>query len=417
VTDLDLNNYTYHFFASRIRLVLILVMMLFTGVMMAQQDKKELERKRDELTKKIKYTENLISTTKNHQRMTQTELMLLNKKITLREEKIKNIRYQVTKINKRIEEQHSVVEAMKKDLERLKEEYAEMIRQAYRNRNSYDQMMFIFSSTDFNQAYKRLKYMQQYAQYREKQAEMIKLTQQTIENNLKKLEAEKQEKLALLSMEDQEKLELKKDKDSQQDNLRKLMQEENKLRAELKKQQQDVNRLNAAIQRIIEEEIRRAKEASKTKTFQLTPEAAALSSNFENNKGKLPWPVERGIVCGKYGEHPHPFLPGIVVKNNGVDICTDKGAVTRAVFEGEVSGVIEIPGAGKAVLVSHGAYISVYSNLKEVFVSKSQKIKVKQDLGTVLTDAEGNTKAHLEIWKIESNGKSNMQDPERWIYK
>lgn len=397
--------------------VILLCLMVTSGGLFAQKDKKELERKRDELTKKIKYTEDLISTTKSHQRMTQTELMLLNKKITLREEKIRTIRYQVGKLDKQIEEQNSVIESMKSDLEQLKEEYAEMIRHAYRNRNSYDQLMFVFASSSFNQAYKRLIYMQQYANYREQQAEMIIMTQQSIEKKLTRLEQERKEKVELLSLEDQEKLALKGDKDSQQVNLRKLMQEEKKLKAELKKQQQDRDKLNAEIQRIIEEEIRRAREASKTKTFELTPEAAALSSNFANNKGKLPWPVERGVITGHFGEHPHPFLPGIVVKNNGIDITTTKGASTRAVFEGEVSGVIEIPGAGKAVMISHGAYISVYSNLKEVFVSKGQKVKVKQSVGTVLTDSDGKSQAHLEIWKIESTGKSNMQDPEKWIYR
>jgi murein DD-endopeptidase MepM/ murein hydrolase activator NlpD len=147
----------------------------------------------------------------------------------------------------------------------------------------------------------------------------------------------------------------------------------------------------------------------------LTPEAKELNADFEKNKGKLPWPVEKGVITSRYGKQPHPVLPGIVIENNGIDITTEKGAGVRAVFRGEVSSVIVIPGAGKAVIVSHGAYRTVYSNLRDVSVVKGQKVETKQVVGTVLTDDNGSV-AHIEIWKITSEGLVKV-DPALWIYR
>ena len=168
------------------------------------------------------------------------------------------------------------------------------------------------------------------------------------------------------------------------------------------------------MRRIIEEEVKRNRGANKG-TFTLTPEARELSADFEKNKGKLPWPVERGVITSGFGKQPHPVLPGIIIENNGIDITTEKGASVRALFRGEVSSVIVIPGAGKAVVVSHGAYRTVYSNLREASVAKGDKVETKQPIGTVMTEDNSST-AHIELWKITSDGVIKV-DPAVWLFR
>ena len=185
-----------------------------------------------------------------------------------------------------------------------------------------------------------------------------------------------------------------------------------------RKQESQRRELDAAIRKAIEAELKpkAGTTGSKSKLdVTLTPEAKELNADFEKNKGKLPWPVEKGVITSPFGRQPHPVLAGIVIENNGIDITTEKGAGVRALFRGEVSSVIVIPGAGKAVIVSHGAYRSVYSNLRDVNVAKGQKVETKQALGTVLTDDDG-SKAHLELWKITADGLVKV-DPAQWLYR
>ena len=197
-----------------------------------------------------------------------------------------------------------------------------------------------------------------------------------------------------------------------------LKQKESKLRNDLKQKQRDAKKLEKAIARIIEEEIRKAKEkAAKTggtttkSGFALTPKELELSGQFSDNQGKLPWPSERGVITSSFGEHAHPTLPSIKIENNGVDITTDKGAKARAVFEGTVSAVVSIPGAHKAVIVRHGEFLSVYANLEDVIVKMGDKLTVKQEIGSVVTSREdGKTVLHFEIWK----GATKL-NPEKWV--
>jgi murein DD-endopeptidase MepM/ murein hydrolase activator NlpD len=224
------------------------------------------------------------------------------------------------------------------------------------------------------------------------------------------------EKDALLKNEEQTRKDLSQDVVAQKTAVEGLQQEEKGLLQKLREQEKQREKLNKEIQRIIEAEIRASKKDN-AGVFSLTPEAAALSASFESNKGKLPWPVERGVITAKFGQNPHPVLAGIMVPNNGVDIATSNNAAVRAVFQGTVSGVFSIPGAGQNVIINHGGYRTVYSNLKEVFVSKGQKVEIKQSIGTVLTDeSSGKTEAHLEIWKVSESG-TTKQDPALWIYR
>ena len=396
----------------------VLSLLLITGVSFGQ-NKKDLEKKKKQLQKEIRLTNKLLKETKKDKDLSLDQLLKLNKKINIRQNLINTVGAEIKLTNKQINQNKEVIASLEQDLAKLKEEYAKMIYYAFKNKSSYDKIMFVFASKDFNQAYKRLKYIQQYSEYRKNQAESIVKTKADIEQKNAELEQIIQQKTALLSLEEQEKQKLSTEKQEQEGVISKLQDKENSLKQELKKKEQAAKKLQRAIQKIIEEEIRRAREAAKkagkgsTKGFPMTPEALKLSNSFAANKGKLPWPVMEGIITGKYGKHPHPVLKGIQINNNGIDISTTKGASARAVFDGEVSSVAIIPGEGKVVMVRHGEYLSVYSYFTEVYVSKGDKVSTKQQLGILVAEpGKSKTDVHLEIWK----GLTKL-NPEYWIYR
>lgn len=384
------------------------------------QKKSDLESKKKLLQKEIQYTESLLKETKINKKLSLNQLVTLNKKIGMREELIRTINSEIKLIEKQIVEQKDIIDALESDLKKLKEEYARLIYYAYKNQNSYDRLMFIFASEDFNQAFNRLKYLQQYSSYRQHQAQLIVKTRELLDKKIDELKGKKQEKQELLGSEVQEKQNLAKEKGEQEDALGKLQKQEKELLKALKEKNKEQEQLKLAIKRIIEEEIRRMEAEAKktkgnttTKSLGLTPEALKLSATFESNKNKLPWPVLEGVITGKFGEHPHPALKGIRINNNGIDITTSKDAGVRAVFDGEVTGIATMPGFGKVVVIRHGEYLSVYGNLREVNVKMGDKITTKQTIGVVDTDdTKSKTEVHLEIWKGTS-----VLNPELWLFK
>jgi septal ring factor EnvC (AmiA/AmiB activator) len=393
---------------------LLLVLVGTYSTTLLAQDRKALEKKRNEISKEIQYKNKLLDETKKGQKTTINQLVILNKKINQRESLIKTLTKEINLLDNKIEETQALINAMQNDLEKLKEEYAQMIYYAYRNRSAYDRMMFVFSSADFNQAYKRLKYFQQYSQYRLTQVELIIKSQQALSKKVEELEAQKEEKRKLIEEENAERGLLSSEKQEQQSVLSTLKEKEKEIKKEIAKQKAEAEQLNRAIKKVIEEEIRKSEEANKAKKgLTLTPEAQQLSGKFELNKGKLPWPVEKGVITQSFGMHPHPVLKGITINNNGVDINTEEGSAARVLFDGEVTRVLIFPGAGKAIIIRHGEYLTVYSNLEEVYVAKGDKVSLKQKIGKVYTDTEkGKTELHLEIWK----GQTTL-DPALWLFK
>ncbi len=380
------------------------------------QDKAELQKERDEISKNIELTNKLLKETRSSRNKEEGELSLINKKISLREDLISSLRSEVALYSRRIKDNEAEVEELEARIETLKEKYAKAIQFAQRTQRSEDKLMYIFASQDLYQAIRRIRALKQYTKYRQDQVAQIKEAQaelQALNENMQALIGEKNE---VMGEEQKAKEVLNADLEVRQTAVSSLKQEENKLSKKLKQQERQRNKLNKEIQRIIEEEIRASKK-NNAGTFELTPEAAALSASFESNKGKLPWPVERGVITSKFGNNPHPVLAGITVPNNGIDIATSSNAIVRSVFKGTVSAVFSIPGAGQNVIINHGGYRSVYSNLQEVLVTKGQEIESKQSIGSVLTDENtGKTEAHLEIWKVDSNG-TTKQNPATWLYK
>ena len=386
-----------------------------THPVQGQNKRTVLERKKSRLKSDIDYKNTLLKKTAKEKSNTLNQLVLLSDKISKREELIATINSEVKYLNSAIEKNEELISSMERDIETLKAEYAKMIQFAYRNRSNYDKIMYVFASQDFNQAYKRLRYLQQYSEFRKKQTEDIKHLESLLAKNIADLLAEKADKESLLNNENKEKLTLAEEKTEQQKVYASLQSQEEELKKEIRNKQKEKEQLQRAIQKIIAEEIRLAqqKNANKSGEWELTPEASALANSFTASKGKLPWPVEAGTITDRFGVHSHPVLKHIKVRNDGVGISTREGATARAVFEGEVTSILIIPGAGKAVIITHGDYLTVYGNLKDVYVATGDQVKIKQILGEILNN-RGKTELQFEIHKGK---EATALDPTLWLYK
>ena len=392
-------------------------------------EKEALQDKKAKIQKEIKLTNTLLQKAKKEKNQSVTTLNTLNKQIQSRQEiiqaldlEVKMASVQIANLKQQIQETQQSIVTQQQLLDTLKSEYALMIRHAYFNRNAYDRLAFVFSSQSYNQAFKRLRYLQEYSQFRQKQVEEIKLAEQKLSDELLALKrqkvlltAAKNEKIQSLESSQIEVGILDSEQSSQKTLLSKLRKKEKQLKKELQSKQRLAKELDNQIRKIIEEEIRlaKAKASKESDVLALTPEEQELADNFTSNKGKLPWPVERGVIIERFGVQAHPVLRGIETFNNGVKITTEEGALIRAVFEGNVSRIIDIPGAGKAVILSHGDYFSVYSNLLEVFVKRGQSVLLKEKIGTVLTKTNTNESiTELQIWK-----GSEKMDPSSWLFQ
>jgi septal ring factor EnvC (AmiA/AmiB activator) len=407
---------------SRLKNSIISILTFTLLILLAQssfaQSKGELERKKKKLLKEIRLTNKLLKETRKNKNISVDELLKLKSKINSRSDLIAAINSEMKLINTEISTSKQGITDLEEELAYLKSEYAKIIYYAFKHRSSYDKMMFVFASKDVNQAYKRLKYIQQYSEYRKGQAIEIVNTQATLKSKIEALKLSSQEKTVLVSFEETEKQNLAIEKAEQETIVQKLQGKEQELKDKLKKKEAAKRKFQKAIQRIIEAEIKKAREAAKkkgttTKGFPMTPEALKLSNSFASNKGKLPWPVKQGVITAQFGKHPHPVLKGIVINNNGIDISTTKGSTARAIFNGVVSSVAIIPGEGKVVMIRHGEYLTVYSYMSEVFVGKGDKIDIKQDLGVLVNEAgKAKTQVHIEIWK----GMTKL-NPKYWIFR
>ncbi len=382
------------------------------------QSKRELQVKKQKLQKEIEYTNKLLKETSSTKKNSLGQLRKLNKKISSRESLISTMEAEIQLLNDSIIYQTQNIDSLETGLVVLKDEYAKMIRSAYRNKSSYNKLMFLFAAEDFNQAFKRLKYFQQYAQYRQNQAEKIVYQKKEIDAKIRILEAVKKSNEGLLKAKLNERNVLSNEKIEQEKVVSSLNGKEKELKKDLKEKELAAQKITKAIERVIADEIRKAREAAKKagkkeEGFPMTPEARELSKSFASNKGKLPWPVDEGVITALFGEHPHPTLNGVKVQNNGIDISTKKENMGRALFEGKVSRVIIIPGEGKVVMINHGEYFSVYSFFKEVFVNAGEKVSTKQNIGVLISDSDdSSSNIHIEIWKMK-----NKLNPENWIYK
>lgn len=383
--------------------------MLISTTKINGQTRKELEERKAKTQQEIEYTNKLLLETQKNRKNTIQKVKILNTRIKLRNEIIENINQEINSIEREIEQKNALISGMEKDLEKVKEQYKELIVKAYWNKNKQDWLMFIMSSENFNQAYRRMKYIQKFAGHRKEQAEQIQRMKTNIIEEVEKLESIKDQKEALILEKRNENHNMEIEKRGKNRMVTELMNKEKELHEEMKRKREIADKLEKEIAKIIAEEARKAR--SRNIYDQLTPEEKLISDNFKGNKGNLPWPVERGVITGTYGVHPHPVLKQITVENDGIDISTVKGAEARAMFDGEVTKIVAILGANYTVILRHGNFLTVYQNLVDLKVKQGEKVRLKQPLGTVFTDMESNsTVMQLQIWK-----ERNIQNPEEWI--
>jgi septal ring factor EnvC (AmiA/AmiB activator) len=394
----------------------LLAVFMLMAVLSQAQSLDELRKKKEKTNEQIKYTTKLLEEAKKTEKQTLSKYKILNKQIELRTNLITGINSEVGVLVDFIDQNAWLVSSLNADLEDLKKEYASMIQFAQKNQTNYSKLLFVLSSNSFNQAYKRLMYLRQYTEYRKRQAELIQWIRDLIQVKVGRLQQQRTEKETLLQAKQQEAEKLNKEKKQQGQYLTTLQQKQKEFEKKLREQQKIDAQLSREIQKIIDEEVEKSrqkdKETGKT-TYEMTPEQKLASGQFEQNKHRLPWPVERGVITDHFGVHEHPVLKNIQVKNNGIDISTAQASIARAVFGGEVSKVFVVSGGNYAVIIRHGKYLTVYSNLVNVRVKSGDKVSIKQTIGTIGTDSEDDkTVLKFQIWK-----ENVKQDPEDWIAK
>jgi len=398
---------------KKLSFIFFIVISLSVSFSSVAQTKKQLQKKRVQLQKEMKQINKLLFKSKQQEEALLSELSDLNKRIAVRSRLIRTIDEEENKLSEEIAINQIEIDALGASLAKLKKEYADMIVKSYKNKSKQSTLMFLLSSKSFTQAYKRIAYMKQYNAYRKTQGEKIKIEYQKYTALNDSLIFKKEEKVLLLALYTKERDSVSSEKTSQVKLVNKVKKEENKYAAEFKRIQNEDGKLNKQIERLIAEEIARSnkKANSNSSGIAMTPEEKLVASTFVANKGKLPWPTEKGIVVRKYGKQKHPTLAGITIQSNGIQLATEKNAKARAIFKGKVLSIQLQPGRKKMVLIQHGNYISAYKNLDNVLVKRGQSIDTKQAIGTIHTDATtGKTILAFSLFK-----NTTLQNPETWI--
>jgi len=395
------------------KLWLLLVSVSAVGLVFGQ-DKAALQRERDAIQAKIATTEKLLNQTASNKQNAVGQLRLINERMNLREQLIRHHESEIRSLERNMSNTDSEIRALEGHIAVLKEEYARMIQAAHKQSLSHNPWMYLFAAEDFTQAVIRFQLLQSYSSLRKEHVQQIEASQLSLAENRTSLESKRAERQAVLADVKAERDKLAGDRKTRSALVESLKGEESRLQAEVRKAEAEKQRLNDAIRKIIEAELKAERESSAGE-FALTPEGKIVSAAFESNRASLPWPVMRGVLTGKFGRQPHPSLPGITIDNNGIDISTESGSSALAVFGGTVSSVFSIPGAGQTIILSHGAFRTVYSNLETASVSKGDQLEMGEKLGTVRTQ-NNQSILHFEVWQVQGNSQT-PQDPARWLVR
>lgn len=395
----------------------LVIIILFICPANAQtSEQKALEAKRERLQQEIKEINRLLFAEKKEKGTVLDQMEALDQRINVRQELIRVTNQQSNLLNRQINVNIRSISKLREDLKILRDDYANLIQKSYQNRAQSNRLMFLLSAENFFQALKRLQYMEQYAKHRKKQGEDIIKKADELATLNKDLVSQRKTKEQLLTENKKVKNDLFTEIEAQKNLLRSIRQNETKYTAAIAQKQKEARKIDREIERLIRSAIvntnKKAGKSSSTK-FVLTPEAKLVATNFSANKGKLIWPVEKGIKSQGYGVYSDKLYPGIKHRNNGVTIATDKGSRARAIFEGEVIAIISVPGGSRGVTIKHGNYISTYYNLSNVYVKKGDKVAVKELLGDINTNRlDGTTKLKFYLYQ-----DSNRLNPEDWIYQ
>ncbi|WP_255504445.1 murein hydrolase activator EnvC [Mesonia sp. HuA40] len=394
-----------------------LCLLLTTPVLAQSTARERLEAKRIALKKEIAQINNLLENNQEKSRSLLVQVEDIERKISSTQQLIKVTNQQANLLTREINENLSKITKLRKDLEQLKADYAKMISKSYRSKSQKSRVMFLLSSESFLQAYKRLQYMKQYADYRHQQGEEIKAQTQELKKLNNELIEQRKAKESLLADNRKTQQKLKEDKRRQEILIAEVREKTGSFKAQLAERQKEISEIDAQIQKLIREAIaaenkKKGAKVSKNK-FALTPEAKELAANFAANKGKLPWPVKSGVVTMKFGEHPSKTIHTVKIMNNGVRIETNNNEPVKAIFKGEVFKIQAIKGANKAVMIRHGDFISVYNNLNDIRVEVGEKISRGQMIGQV-GKATATQRPTLNFYIFKN---TTYLDPSLWIYK
>jgi septal ring factor EnvC (AmiA/AmiB activator) len=392
--------------AGKYILFLILMLPLGFSVTAQKKTKSQLQKEKQQSVARIKEVEKILNETSAKKKNTLGELNALNQRIIEQQNLINSIKKEINLLNNEIRENNDIIQVLDEDVKKLKKEYAAMLFAAQKANNSTTRLTFLFSSDSFNQLVMRLRYMEQYAETRKLQADLIGKVQNELGNQVKQIENKREEKNMLLEEgvdENQNLASLKK----QQNNLVKALEKEEKqLKRDLEQTRKALALLDRKINDIIKEEMER--EALALRSSKSV--SVALSSSFEENKNKLPWPVSTGFISQRFGRQTHPVLKGIIMQNDGVNIQTKENEKVKSVFEGEVRRVAFIPTLGSTVIINHGEYYSVYTGLKEVYVKTGQRVTTNQEIGQIISNNDGISELRFQIRK-----QTTALDPQAWL--
>jgi septal ring factor EnvC (AmiA/AmiB activator) len=420
-----------------------------TSLLWSQESQQEkLEQRKAQIQQEIRDNERLLQSVKKKEKSAVSVVIVQANKIKLKEKLINTTERQAKLLSNDIYINQLQINKLNRELADLKDDYAKMIVKSYKSRSEQSRAMFILSSSSFLQAYKRAQYMKQYTSYRKMQGDEIKSKSDQLAVHNEKLGVQKSAKQKLIEENEKERLSLLKAKQEQQKLVNSIKKDKNKIAGEIKKRQAEAKAIDRQIDRIVREAIAEAnrkaaleKAMAKAKAeaksgdsnediktrakaivssnpaavsskIILTAESKILADNFKANRGKLPWPVEKGFVSLPYGDQPHPQFSSLRVHNSGVEITTDQGATARAVFAGEVTSVMVLSPVNKAVMIQHGDYFTVYQNLSAVFVNKGDKVSIKQSIGKVRTNGEtGRT-----VLKFTISQNTTYNNPASWLF-
>lgn len=387
--------------------VLVLIF-IAPGLLLTAQSRKALEEQRKKTLEEIIYVDNLIKETEKKKSLTLGDLRILNNKLQLQENVIKGLKLEAEMLQEKIEISNLAIKLMEDDLIKLKSDYANAIINSYRISKGHPWMVYIFSAKDFNQGYKRIKYLQQVSRFRRNEAEIILQLRDEAEKTKNRLKEDLDQLYVVRKNEETQKKILESEHERKRRMVNSLSGREKQLRQELENKKRIARQIENEIIKLIEEERKRAAGS------EMTPELELVSTNFAENKGKLPWPVQKGVITGSFGLQKHKELAFVTENNPGIEITSFGKTMARTVFGGVVAKVLAINGANMTVIVRHGNYYTVYQNLVNVIVKAGDNVKVQEEIGEVYYDVEKGNKAIMKFMIFRDKEKLN---PEEWIIK
>jgi septal ring factor EnvC (AmiA/AmiB activator) len=396
---------------NKIYLLLFISLSLGLKAQNYQERQKQLEAQKISIKKEIQQINNLINDSRKKSRGLADELEDIQLKISVRDRLIRINNSQVNNLNNIISNQNERIADLEVDLKKLKDEYSKIVFSSYKKRSSEMKLMFLFASDNINQAFRRFQYFKQYSKYRKEQANKIVSLQEEISNNIDSLDKRKIEKQNVVKENQSVRQTLNQDRIQQNNLYNNLLKDQKNYAVEIQEKEKQARLIDNEIQKLIRLAIAESNNNNNSSNFALTPEGRLISSNFQSNKGRLPWPVREGVITRRFGTQPHPVVRTTTINSNGISIATSANSIAYSVFEGEVLSVYGFSGGNPGVLIRHGKYISNYQNLSSIFVKKGDKVMANDEIGIVFTnESTGKT-----VLKFNIFNELKPENPTIWL--